>query len=154
ADLLAVSANHLSRVIEVGFVPGTTNGPQVSLSNLTIRDGNGTGGSFDQYDGGGILNRHGTLSFNGCNFSSNSANSYGGAIMSTAPSLMLNGCNFSGNSTAFGDGGGIDGDGPITASNCVFSNNSSAGSGGAIFHSDYLLSLSGCTFSNNTAWNG
>jgi predicted outer membrane repeat protein len=152
ATQLAISGNHLSRVFEVGVLPGTLIGPQVSLSGLTIEYGN-AGPSYSYNDGGGIFNR-GTLWLTGCNFSSNSADGYGGAIYSAAPSLKLDGCNFSGNSTAFGDGGGIYSDSPTTGTNCVFSNNSSAGSGGAIAHYDYLLSLSRCTFTANNAWNG
>jgi predicted outer membrane repeat protein len=128
ATQLAISGNHLSRVFEV--LPGTIIAPQVSLSGLTIEYANSSGpiGSSDYGgDGGGIFNG-GTLTLSGCNFSGNSADTYGGAIYSAA--------------------------GPITASNCVFSNNSSARFGGAITAYNHPLSLSDCTFLDNTAWNG
>jgi predicted outer membrane repeat protein len=147
AAQLAISANHLSRVLEVN--PSAA-GTQVSLSGLTIRDGNYAGGWLDW--GGGIVNK-GNLTVSGCVFSGDSS-SHGGAIYNSAI-LALSGCTFSGNSaSSFGGAIYSDSQNMLPASNCVFSGNSSAGNGGAIVRFNGPFSFSGCTFSGNTAWDG
>src|SRR5262249_30722651 len=77
---LATSGGNQSRVFEV------TTGVQVTLSGMTVENGNGKPNSNgvvwmdDYYDhGGGILNR-GTLMLNSCTLSGNTSYSVGGAI--------------------------------------------------------------------------
>src|SRR5262249_10170333 len=96
ATQLAISGNHLSRGFDVPSVSGAIISPQVSLSGLTIRDGNVVGGSPG--DGGGGIYNFGALTVSGCVFSGDSA-PQGGAIMSSSEGrLTLSDCTFSNNS--------------------------------------------------------
>jgi hypothetical protein len=141
ATNLAISANHLSRVFEVAA------NTQVTLDDLTIRDGSGSG----LYDGGGLFNQ-GTATVNGCTFSGNSAE-YGGGICNHTvwATLTVTNSVFSGN-TANTGGGGIDNDsGTATVSACTiggFGSGNSAWVGGGIDNGG-TLTVSGCTLSYN-----
>jgi CSLREA domain-containing protein len=124
---LAVDGNNASRVFHI--LAGET----VTISNLTIRNGNSNAG-------GGIYNEHGTLTVNNCAVSGNTASSIGGGIYNDAfgginATLTLNNCtvsgNFAGGNTPSASGGGID---------------QQAGNGGSA-----SLAINNSTISGNTA---
>jgi hypothetical protein len=181
---MTISGNHASRVFYIGLIGKTKPHqpqPQVSLSGMTISNGDVVGGP-----GGAIQNNGGTLTISNSILSSNSAGS-GGAIYNVG-TLAVNGCTLTGNSaTAYAGlggaianlgtltvspssvsaslitnnsanrGGGIDNDGTATLTATILSGNSaistgSAGDGGGI---DNVLSgtltLNGCTLYGNSA---
>src|SRR5262249_52649276 len=110
ASNLAINSG-LSRVFHVAA------GVQVTLSGLTIENGNGTTGTYDpgaDYGyGGGILNS-GTLTVNGCLLSGNSGY-YGGGIYN-AGTLTVSGSTVTQNTARYA-GGGIYNAGTLTVLN-------------------------------------
>ena len=108
-------------------VPYTTEGPTITLENITIRNGNND-------EGGAIELIAGTLTMINCNFYDNKAEDYGGAI-----------CIGSRNS---------DQDATVTAVNCTFIGNTAGEEGGAIYimadlEQESTASFYLCTFFNN-----
>jgi len=98
ANLLAISGNNVTRVFLVN--PGKT----VTIDGLTITNGN-TGGA----DGGGIYNKHATLTINNSTISGNSARFAGGIEndgFQSSATLTVTNSTLSGNSAA-NIGGGI-----------------------------------------------
>jgi hypothetical protein len=162
ANKLTVSGNHTSRVFTVGA------GEKVSLSGLTIADGDagiGNGGGLDNlgtvtvrntvftrnsaYEGGGLANESGsTASVNGSAFLRNSA-TYGGGL-ANAGTATLSRSSFNSNSAGFG--GGLANFGTANVSGGTFTRNS-AGPGGGLFN-DGSASVGGSTFTSNSATNG
>jgi hypothetical protein len=146
AGQLAVSGDHLSRVFEVDGA--TTN---VSLSGLTITQGNGLGGL-----GGGILNNGSTLNVSGCTLSGNTA-IYGRGISNAVgnqggpASVTISNSTLSGNVASSG-GGAIDNHntGTVTISGSTLSGNTSQGVGGGIANWG-MLSVTNSTISRNSA---
>jgi predicted outer membrane repeat protein len=128
---LAISGGYAVRAFQVD--PGA----QVTLSGLTIKEGNARSGSFDPsvYDGygGGILN-FGTLTMSNCNVSGNSATSYGrgGGGIYNSGTITITNTIISGN-TAY-DGGGIFNSGTLTISASTVTKNSASGKGGGIYN--------------------
>jgi hypothetical protein len=117
ANLLAIDANNLARAFEIR--PGA----QVTISGLTIEDGNGTTGAYNgTYDpdpndhyGGGILNE-GTLTLSGCSVignraNSSGANSWGGGVANFGK-MTMSGSVVSGNTAVYG--GGVYNSGTLT----------------------------------------
>jgi hypothetical protein len=150
AAQLAISGNQLWRVFEVAA------NVQVSLADLTIRDGNGwaTSGAHPYIygPGGGIYNA-GTLTVSGCTLSGNSASTdgvtHGGGIYNVG-TLTVSGCTLSGNS-ALGFGGGICSyRGTLTVSGCTLTGNS-ADRGGGIYNGNGNGTLTASTLSGNSA---
>jgi hypothetical protein len=125
-DNLAVDSNAKSRVFYIA------SGKTVSLSGLTIRNGNASG---DVPDGGGIYNEHATLALSNCTISDNSAFRNGGGILSGGATLTLNSCVITGNITG-NEGGGIYNDAEVDSAALQISdstiNDNSASFGGGI----------------------
>lgn len=125
ANKLAITGGFGSRVFEVDA------GVQVTLSGLTIENGNGSAGGFEpdpnDRKGGGILN-FGTLMVSNCIVTGNNNTS-------APPGLDL--------------GGGIFNAGTLTLSHTTVTKNS-AGSGGGVYNAG-TLTLSGSTVTNNSA---
>ena len=115
---LAVNGNAKSRVFHISS--GTT----VTISGLTITNGNANGQSYPDDSGGGVYNDHANGTLSNCTITNNQAVTFGGGIYNDHSSLTLDGCAVSGN---FSDntGGGIYNDGDsvmtVTASS-LFSN--------------------------------
>ncbi|MFI5459893.1 MAG: beta strand repeat-containing protein [Isosphaerales bacterium] len=139
AGLVTVSGNNTSEVFNIA---GDT---VVSMSGLSIIDGNGT-------FGGGLFNE-GTLTITNTTFTGNSA-LYGGAIYTRNGFLTLTGDTFSSNS-ATAESGAIDNwaGGTVTVTDDTFTGNS-APYGGAIGNEWGSVAVSNSTFSNNTASTG
>ena len=151
-----ISGNNGSRVFEAAA------NHQVTLTNLTLIDGNGLANPTDSstyaYSGGAILN-FGTLTVNNCTLSNNSAH-YGGGILNTGGTLTVSNCTLSGNSAVYsppigplGAGGGIWSAGSLTVSASTLSGNPASRAGGGIYNRG-SLTVSNCTLSYNSAFLG
>lgn len=107
-------------------------GAHVTISGLTIQDGNGRTGAFDpsQFDnyGGGILNE-GFLTLNGCMVTQNSAK---------------------GGNRFIGDGGGIANFGSMQMTGCTVAGNTADYLGGGVYNTG-LLAITSSVVANNTS---
>lgn len=137
--ILAISGNNTYRVFHI-------NGSYtVSMSGLTIRNGNVTG----VFSGGGISN-NATLEMTDCTVSGNTANVSGGGIMNYGNLTMTN-CTVSGNEADHGGGIYNDG-GNVTMTSCTLSDNIAGDSGGGIYNNEYgNVTLTNCAISDNYA---
>jgi hypothetical protein len=150
AGLLTVDGGNQTRVFQVDA------GASVTISGLTIGDGNGKvysygyGGNAEQNDGegGGILNL-GTLALSGCTVTSNNSSWRGGGIYN-AGTMTLGSCTVSGNS-AYSWGGGIYNAGTTTLSRCTVSYNSAALGGGIVNDTPGTLTILSSIVKSNTA---
>jgi predicted outer membrane repeat protein len=148
---LTISGNHASRVFEVDG--STTN---VTLSGLTITQGDGLGGTLSG-PGGGILNNGSTLTVTGCTLSDNSVGNMGGGIYNLSGTLTVSGCTLSGNTAIYGGGisnavGNPGGPASTTISNSTLSGNvASSGGGGIDNHNTGTVTVNSCTLSGNTS---
>jgi hypothetical protein len=143
---LTVSGNNANRVFNVNDV-------NVSISGLTVADGNATSSS-----GAGILTSGDpstTLTLTGCVFTNDHAsgpfNNNGGAVEITGDGTMNVINSYFTNCSATGNGGAIDSPGIfLTVTGSSFSNNS-AGNGGAISIGNDSVAISNSTFYANSA---
>jgi hypothetical protein len=151
AGQLAISGGHTSRVFEV-----TGSGTNVTLSGLTITDGNGLGhpGIFD---GGAILNDNlATLTVIGCTVS-NSVADYGGGIANEEATLHLVNSTLSGNVADGASGDGPTGEGgglycvesTVSMTDCILSGNTTNSSGAGVWLIGTGMTINGCTFTDN-----
>jgi hypothetical protein len=161
AGLLAIDANNGGRAFEI------RSGAHVSISGLTIRDGDGEAGyysndgsahffDFDPNDGygGGILNE-GTLTLSGCTVTGNMDEQggfgYGGGVANFG-TMTMSGCTVTNNSADYGGGVYNANFGTMTMSGCTVTNNSAARGGGV--YNTGTLTLIGTTVTQNTAYSG
>jgi CSLREA domain-containing protein len=146
----------------------TSTGPVVSISGLTISNGQVSSNTFPDNTGGGIFNDHGTLTVANCRISSNSATvglNAGGAIYNNGANsgqatLTLTSTTLDGNSANFFGGavcndGTTNGSATATVTNCTFSGNNCT-NGGAIANlgaanGHATLVVRSSTFSGNTS---
>ncbi len=124
-------------------------GVTVTISNLTIRNGNVAGES-----GGGIRNR-GTLSFDNTTINGNASGIDGGALLNLG-TLTLTSSTISGNQSSGGGGGIFNGSGgSLTVIASTVNSNSASGAGsdgGGIFNATgAALTLTNSTTTSNTA---
>jgi CSLREA domain-containing protein len=140
-DLTIIDGSQQDRVFEIL-------GPwNVTISDLTIRNGKSADGRTSKYgsdgeDGGGIYNKRGSVSLANCKIGDCSCGK--GGIMTWCAG-MLNG----------GKGGGICNSGILTLDRCVVTNNRAGGGrigghGGGIYNSG-TLSLNDCRVNKNGA---
>jgi hypothetical protein len=128
-----------------GRVFSVYGGAHVTLSDLTITQG-------DDPFGGGIANFGGTLTVSGCTLSGNTA-VYGGGIANFGGTMTVCGCTLSGNSALF-LGGGIENSGMMTVRDSFLFRNSAENGGGIENSYAGMMTVSGCTLSGNTAFAG
>lgn len=130
---LAVNGNYTNRVFHI------TNGVSVSISGLTITNGNVPLQPGTFFFGGGIMNDHSTLALSNCAVNGNSAFSGGGGICNQAylgsASLSIFNCTLSGNTGP--SGGAIynyapGGTGVVQIISSTLAGNSGPNTGGAI----------------------
>lgn len=119
ADRLMLDGQNAVRVLTISAAHGS----QVSLSGLTIANGN-SGNWF----GGNIYNNN---------------------ILEGGSTLTINRCIVRGGHS-IGSGGGLASNGPVTISNTLFEENT-ARTGGGIHQTFHDLTLNGVTFSGNAA---
>ena len=136
ASSIAVSGGNSLEVFSVG------GGITVTISGLTVQNGNNASGT-----GGGIANS-GTLNVTNCAIHDNSA-AAGGGIYSTG-TLTVTDSNVSGNSaTGSGAGISIGYPGTLNVTNSTVWGNSSGGDGAGIFNVGTTVTLTGSTVSGN-----
>ena len=134
ADVLAVDGHATSSVFQIG------SGKTVTISDLTIRNGEG---NF----GGGILNGGGaTLTISNSTLSGN-IGGFGGGIFNTGTLTIVN-STVSGNTAS--EGAGIYNGATSTITNSTFSGNAAPGAGGAIFNLATLM-IANSTLSDNSS---
>ena len=141
------------------------NGINVTLSNLTIINGNSTNGGAIYNNGiltvtdttflcnqatgyGGAIYNHHKLTVTDCTFTSNNAGN-GGAILNGGASTVT-GCTFTSNIATQNDGGAITTDGTLNLIGSTFTSNIATRHGGAIFNYD-TLNVTSSNFNSNTA---
>jgi uncharacterized membrane protein len=137
---IIVSGGNKSRVFEImppnlaATVPppGSTVGPVVSISNLTISDGYAGEDPYNT-DGGGVLNLYSTVTLTKDIISGNTAPFKGGGIYNKGTLQVLN-CQITSNRAVTGDGGGLYTDSRWTMfiSNTTISGNQAGAEGGGI----------------------
>lgn len=147
ASLLTISGNNNSRVFS------TASSTTVTISGLTLDDGNGAGAA-ESGNGGAVLSG-GSLVMNSCVIANCSAEFGGGISLRELAQLSLTGCALWGNrTTGFGGAGVIStpdpGATPATMTNCTVSGNS----GHTAITIDGSLSLTNCTIAGNQTTEG
>ncbi|MGA7521133.1 MAG: right-handed parallel beta-helix repeat-containing protein [Acidobacteriaceae bacterium] len=152
AGQLTVSGGNSAAVGTIFTINSLQN---VSISGLTIANGNGSdNGNGDTYYPGGIY-VYGNLTVNNCTFSGNSAitgtagaHGTGGAIhIASGGALTVNQSTFTGNSAAWG--GAINDYGTLTVSDSTFVGNSATGDSGAIRLTSGSATVTNSTFTGN-----
>ena len=146
-SVIIVSGGDSVRVFRV------TAGGDVTISGVTIVNGNATG-SFPDNVGGGIHKTGtGTLNLSNVTLSGNSAGAGGGALyLDDTAALNITGCTISGNSTP-NAGGGIyhNGTGPVTILDSTLSGNSAQpGDGGGMVNDEATVDIINSTISGNS----
>ena len=132
ADLLTVSGNHQSGVLDIEATVGQT----VTLSDLTIADGTGSGASQGRSVGGGLFNEAASVILNRVSVSGNTVLSQGiggGIFNDVQGSMVLNDSSVSENhvrSDSFD--GAIDNKGAMTLNRTTVAGNSAPGLGGTL----------------------
>jgi hypothetical protein len=146
-DKLTISGDNASRVFELSN-KAKTHLPQVSLSGMTISNGDGQIGGT-----GGAINNYGTLTISNCTLSGNTAGLANGGAINNYGTLTISNSVLSDNSAAIG--GAIGNGGTLTVNGCILTGNSATGGlaeGGAISSAGSgLVTVSGSTLSDNSA---
>ncbi|MGI8788254.1 MAG: choice-of-anchor Q domain-containing protein, partial [Pyrinomonadaceae bacterium] len=159
ANVLTISGNNAVRVFNI------TSG-NVTLSGLTIANGNAPDGT-GLTGGGGILNSSiGTVTISNCTISGNKATfGYGGGVQnnSTTGTLNITGSTINSNSATYdsntgngGSGGGIfNNSGVLNVTNSTIYGNVAPNSGGGIYNGfSGTLNVTNCTLNGNNAGQG
>ncbi len=153
-------------VVQAAPTPGTatdrvfdiSNGTNVTIDDLTIRNGSTTG------DGGGIRNR-GTLTLQNSTITQNTSNTDGGGIYNRYASLTVESCTIIQNTTnenpigVDNEGGGIFADATfLTVRNSTIAENTATKLGGGIYHygntgtsTTATITIENTNFSQNSA---
>jgi CSLREA domain-containing protein len=121
AGTTIIDGGGIDRVLDINNFAAFGGAVNVTLSGLTIRNGNAptspdgynTPGGGIQFDGFDNLTSspNGTLTINNCNITGNTAAGQGGGILAIFGSLDIDGSTVSGNTTVNASGGGISYDG-------------------------------------------
>jgi hypothetical protein len=124
-------------------------GGDVTLDNLTIRNGNAPGNAASV--GGGIYNNDndGTLTVTNSTISGNEANN-GGGILNNGGVVTVENSTISGNEATFGFGGGINNnDGTLMVTNSTISGNESGNGGGIANYNGGVVMVENSIISGN-----
>lgn len=128
---LAVDGNTDNRVFHVG--PGKT----VTISALTIINGNANGEFFPDDSGGGVYNDHAAVTLSECAINSNSAFTFGGGVFNDHATVTLNNCTLNDN-FADNTGGALYSDGSSGSANAIINGSALTANfafgGGAIYN--------------------
>ena len=145
---------------------GTSQGPNVRLTGLTLSNGQAPFLTFPNDSGGGVLNDRGRLFVKNCalvgNRTFNSGSDAGGGILNYEGMLVVEESTFAGNQATHGGGianvRGTSGIGLVVVRRSVLGGNTAAGgNGGGIFNEATAsgtmaqLTLTNCTLSGNSA---
>ncbi|HEX9000675.1 MAG TPA: choice-of-anchor Q domain-containing protein, partial [Blastocatellia bacterium] len=134
-------------------------GTPVTLNDVTLTGGNGTGTSFGGNGFGGAIfvrNANTTFNLNRCRVTGNTAPNSGGGLLSTINAVVNISDSSFDNNTAAGAGGGLQNESAtMTVRNTTISgntaNSSDFGGGGIRQTSTGTLTLTNATLTNNTA---
>ncbi|PWU18269.1 MAG: hypothetical protein C5B50_09575 [Verrucomicrobia bacterium] len=152
---LAVNGNGASRAFNIS-------GTAVTITGLTITNGNASGG-YPANCGGGIYMGPGTLTVSNCILNGNSAQFDGGAVFANRSIMAVSACTFGSNSVSANGGGifinAVVGNSTLNISNCTFRGNTAVGVGGGVFNNgntggNATVTVSASTFSGNSANGG
>lgn len=152
ANVLTVSGNNASKIFTI------LETPVVTISGMTLTQGNGVGSSPGNNFGGAIYNQ-GDLTLSSVVVTGNLATNDGGGIYvsTSGDSLTVNNCTIS-NNTASRNGGGIyaDDGSILTVTNSVVRNNtaqtpSASAGGGGIYLDTATFNMTDSTVSNNVS---
>jgi fibronectin-binding autotransporter adhesin len=153
ASVLTIDGHQAGRIFFI------TSGRAVTISGLTMANGNVTGAPAGQNEGGAIYNDRATLTLNNCVISGNAAQ-FGAGIRNNGGTLRVNNCTLSGNLAVVG-GGGIYSTGDnstgasLTLNSSTISGNSAPFFGGGIYNKGdggpAVIQMANCTVSGNTA---
>ena len=133
-----ISAEDLGRIFSIG------EGFTVTLTNVTLTNGNATVG--------GAIYNFGNLDLVYVNFVNNTAK-YGGAIMNYAYGLVLDDSTFTNNTAKIG-GAIYNSADCFVVGNSTFANNTATSNGGVIFNYGIGFVVGNSTFVNNSAADG
>jgi len=125
-------------------------GGNLTLQNVTVRNGCADGSGTDD-SGGGIFNNGATVTITGSTLMGNSADDVGGGIYNFVGTVTITGSTLMGNSADVG--GGIDNfRGTVTITNSTISGNSALSFGGGIGNAlGGTVTITGSTLSGNTS---
>lgn len=139
SNLLTISGNNAGRVFNTGG--------NVSISGVTIRDGNGTGAPGGGVQSSGVLTLTDTIVI------SNTANN-GGGVFNLGGTLTIINSTVSDNSAIYDTGGVYNNDGTTTIINSIVSNNVATLTAGGIYNlgPSARLTLDGSTVRGNLAY--
>lgn len=151
SNILTISGNNQSRVFAIN------GGARLSVSNLTITGGNGSGASQSGNGGAIVCGNNVKLSVVNAVIRNNAASGNGGGIATFDSELTLIN-SFVSNNTAGSDGGGIhtvnNQNGFVSLDNSSISGNSSNGTGGGIYSSRQLNTLNSIINGNLSGGDG
>jgi hypothetical protein len=154
ADLLTV-AQGMGNPIDFPVFHTAAGIFNITLSGLTIKDGNNAGFTTSG-NGGGLANESsGTVTVSGCTFTDNHGGGEGGGVAQIGlGTLKLTDCVIMGNDVAIGGGGGVAAafrsGGTVTILRCTISSNSGAGVGGGISNNGSDMTITESTISDNS----
>ncbi len=144
-DLNIIGENQQNTVIdaqELGDIFTIATGVNVTLTNLTLINGNSTP------SGGAILN-NGTLTINNCILENNYAGEWGGSVYNNGVTDLTNDI-IQNNTSEYGGGIFNANTGSLTVNNSTFQFNHVPGEGGAIFSNGGSLIMNNSTLQNNS----
>ena len=156
---ITISGNQQSRIFTIGAF-------DVSLSNLSLTQGNGRGENLTELSGGAIFVQEANLVLTNCEISNNASVTSGGGIQADLANLTLTDCVLT-NNTAGDFGGGVNTSGGgasnsfISLTNCQISDNQATNEyqaagyntfgGGVSIQDVTTATVTGCTITGNTA---
>jgi hypothetical protein len=140
-------------------------GSNLTLNNLTLRNGIAVSGGFLTRFGGAICTVQATLTMNDCTVSDSiteaGSGAGGGGLTASRGTTVLNRCTFNNNVADYQGGGVNNNEGSLTMTNCTISGNSvrsaAGGFGGGLLNASFdpafpaTASLTNCTFAENTS---
>ena len=131
----------------VGPMLSSLHGADVVLTNLRLRNGNGT------HCCGGAIYNEGTMTMQACAFDGNNVDGQariGGAAYNFLGTMEMHACTFDGNHAVEGGAAFNDGEGTMKLQACTFDGNR-AQYGGAVANYKGTVEMHACTFDGNRA---
>lgn len=168
ADVLAIDGNDRYLIFGIQYnIPtdplsrGAPTASNVTLSGLTLQNGNNGGGRRRSGGGGAIYSTRANLTVEDCVITGNKSGGHGAGIFFTGyysgERLTVRNTTLSDNFAYYGDGGGIYATraGSVTLVDSTLTGNRADGSGGGVAHYGSRLTLiENCLVSGNIAYDG
>lgn len=150
-SITGVSINNGNAVADSGGA--IDNGGILTLSNSIVANSKAVADMAGGGGDGGAIRNEGTATIRNTSFNNNTADDDGGAILNVTGTLNLSDVTFNAN-TAKGDGGAIRNEAVTNISRSLFVGNMATLDGGAIQNLSGTLNVSNATFTANKARNG